>query len=161
MSCRVLLIAFAALTTNTALAHGDGQHPRKSVDLAHVEQMPFGRAGDPKAATRTMTIHMRDTMRFEPAVLNVRRGETVRFVVRNDGKALHEMVLGTAEELKKHAELMRKFPDMEHDEPHMVHVKPGGTEEMVWTFNRAGQFEFACLVPGHFESGMVGKVVVK
>jgi uncharacterized cupredoxin-like copper-binding protein len=71
----------------------------------------------------------------------------VHFVVRNDGKLLHEMVLGTQDDLAKHAELMRKFPDMEHDEPHMVHVPPGRTEIMVWQFNRPGEFRFACLVP--------------
>jgi uncharacterized cupredoxin-like copper-binding protein len=49
---------------------------------------------------------------------------------------------------------------MEHDEPYMVHVAPGKTGEMTWTFNRAGDFEFACLIPGHYEAGMIGKVNV-
>jgi uncharacterized cupredoxin-like copper-binding protein len=85
----------------------------------------------------------------------------VRFIIRNDGKLLHEMVLGTQEELAKHAELMRKFPDMEHDEAHMVHVQPGRTEVMVWQFNQPGEFRFACLVPGHYEAGMTGTITVR
>jgi uncharacterized cupredoxin-like copper-binding protein len=71
------------------------------------------------------------------------------------------MVLGTLPELKEHAELMKKFPDMEHDEPHMAHVKPGKSAQLVWQFTKAGEFHYGCLMPGHFEAGMVGKVIVK
>ena len=71
------------------------------------------------------------------------------------------MVIGTADELKKHAEQMRKFPEMEHEEAYMAHVKPGKSGEIVWQFTKAGEFQFACLIPGHFEAGMVGKVTVK
>lgn len=153
--------AMVLMATSTPLfAHGDGAREKKGFDLSTAEQKPFGIAGDPKLAKRTMKITMSDRMRFSPAVLTVKRGDTVRFVVRNDGKLLHEMILGSEDELAKHAELMRKFPDMEHEEPHMVHVKPGRTEDMVWTFNRPGEFRFACLVAGHFEAGMVGTIIV-
>jgi uncharacterized cupredoxin-like copper-binding protein len=73
---------------------------------------------------------------------------------------IHEFVLGTREELDAHAALMKRFPTMEHDEPYMVHVAPGKTGEIIWTFNRAGEFDFACLIPGHYDLGMVGKVKV-
>ena len=144
-----------------AHAHGDTSPQKTHVDPAKAEQKPFGRAGDPRAVKRTVRITMSDRMRFWPMTLTVKQGETVRFVVRNDGKLLHEMILGTEEELAKHAELMRKFPDMEHDEPHMVHVPPGRTETMMWNFNRPGEFRFACLVPGHYESGMIGTITVR
>ena len=150
-----------SLPAGFAHAHGDAAHQKKAVDVSKAEQKPFGRAGDPRSVKRTVRVTMSDTMRFSPATLTVKQGETVRFVVRNDGKILHEMILGTEEELAKHAELMRKFPDMEHDEPHMVHVKPGQIEDMVWTFNRPGEFRFACLVPGHYEAGMIGKITVQ
>ena len=91
----------------------------------------------------------------------MKKGETVKFVVTNSGKVLHEMVLGTTQALKEHAELMKKFPEMEHADPNMAHVKPGKTGEIVWQFTEAGDFQFACLQPGHFEAGMVGKVAVK
>lgn len=153
--------AVLMLASGPLPAHGDAPRAAGTFDAAAAEQKPFGIAGDPRHAKRTMKISMSDTMRFSPSVLTIKRGETVRFIVRNDGKTLHEMILGTEDELAKHAELMRRFPDMEHDEPYMVHVKPGRTEDMVWTFNRPGEFRFACLVPGHYEAGMVGKVIVK
>jgi uncharacterized cupredoxin-like copper-binding protein len=144
-----------------AYAHEDAAHKKAAVDAAKAEQQSFGRARNPRAVNRTMTITMSDTMRFSPANLTIKQGTTVRFVVRNDGMLLHEMVLGTEDDLAKHAELMRKFPDMEHDEPHMVHVQPGRTENMVWQFNRPGEFRFACLAPGHYEAGMTGKITVR
>jgi uncharacterized cupredoxin-like copper-binding protein len=103
---------------------------------------------------------MRDSMRFEPAAIDVRQGETVRFVIRNDGKLMHEFVIGTKEENDRHAEQMVKFPNMEHDEPYMAHVEPGKTGEIVWTFNRPGRFYFACLIAGHYQAGMVGRLSV-
>jgi len=103
---------------------------------------------------------MSDDMRFTPDVIKVKKGETVRIVVSNRGRTLHEFVLGTKKELEEHAALMIKFPNMEHDEPYMVHVPPDQTGEIIWTFNRRGEFDFACLVPGHYQAGMVGKVKV-
>lgn len=144
-----------------ARAHGDAHRKSAPHDPARAIDTPFGRSADPKRADRTLRITMDDRMRFTPASLEVRRGQTVRFVVSNRGKVLHEMVLGTADELEKHAELMRRFPDMEHDEPNMVHVAPGASGEIAWTFDKPGTFAFACLIPGHYEAGMVGKVVVR
>jgi uncharacterized cupredoxin-like copper-binding protein len=99
-------------------------------------------------------------MRFTPALMDVRQGETVRFVLHNDGQTLHEFVIGTRQELEQHAALMKKFPGMEHDEPYMAHVAPGKSGQIVWTFNRAGDFDFACLIAGHFDAGMVGRIKV-
>jgi uncharacterized cupredoxin-like copper-binding protein len=125
------------------------------------EEKAFGRQGDPKRATRTIQVDMSDRMRFTPDAISVSQGEIVRFVVRNSGKVMHEFVLGTLAELKEHAELMKKFPNMEHDEPYMAHVSPGKTETIVWQFTKAGEFHFGCLLPGHFEAGMVGRLNVK
>lgn len=159
---RALLTLLFAAVTGPALAHGDQTHakPRK-FDSGKVEETPYGREGDPKKVVRTITVDMSDAMRFTPAELSVQRGQTVHFFVRNSGKMLHEMVFGTSESLKKHAELMKKFPDMEHADPNMVHVKPSATGEIVWQFTKPGQFQFACLIPGHFDAGMVGTVRVK
>ena len=125
------------------------------------EEKAFGREGDPAKATRTIKVDMRDTMRFTPEQVRVRQGDTIRFEVRNSGKTMHEMVLGTIKELTEHAELMRKLPGMEHDEPYMAHVAPGKRGEIVWQFTRAGEFHYACLVPGHMEAGMIAKITVK
>jgi uncharacterized cupredoxin-like copper-binding protein len=163
---RLLRAALAGLATAAALpavAHGDKPHSARAeaFDPAKVEDTAFGRQGDPKQATRTIQVDMSDAMRFTPAHITVRRGQTVRLVARNKGKVLHELVLGTPEELRKHAELMKKFPGMEHEEAHMTHVKPGRSGHIVWQFTQPGTFQFACLLPGHFEAGMVGTVVVQ
>ncbi len=158
----LLLGATIAFMAGPAMAHGDkpdGDSATKSAVKA--EQKPFGIAGNPAKVTRTVKMDLSDEMRFHPSVLQVKRGETVRFVVANSGKVLHEMVIGTLAELQEHAALMKKFPDMEHDEPYMAHVKPGTTQQIVWQFNRSGEFNYACLVAGHFEAGMVGKVIVR
>lgn len=103
---------------------------------------------------------MNDTMRFTPNVISVEAGETVRFLVRNAGKLPHEMVLGSAAALKAHAAEMQKMPGMEHVEPNMITVAAGQQSELVWRFDMAGTVDFACLIPGHMEAGMVGKVKV-
>ena len=142
-----------------AQAHGDAAH-KKSAAQVKKEQKPWGIAGDAKAVTRTIKVGMNDKMRFVPERIDVKLGETIRFAMSNDGKLMHEFVLGTKKELDEHAALMKKFPDMEHDEPYMAHVAPGKKGEIIWTFNRAGEFDFACLLPGHYEAGMVGKIRV-
>lgn len=159
---KTLAFAVIALTASAAFAHGDGHVTKKpAYDASKVEERAFGREGDPRKVTRTVKLDMTDAFRFTPADVTVKRGETVRFVVANSGKVLHEMVLGTTGELKEHAALMKKFPDMEHADANMAHVKPGAKGEIVWQFTKAGEYQFACLIPGHYEAGMVGKVVVK
>jgi uncharacterized cupredoxin-like copper-binding protein len=155
------ILASALLVIGTAAyAHGDAEHTRSTGASAKNEQMPWGIAGERSAARRTIEIGMTDAMRFVPEHIEVRLGETIRFVHRNDGDVLHEFVLGTKAELDEHAALMKKFPGMEHDAPYMAHVPPGEMREIIWTFNRAGTFDFACLIPGHYDAGMVGRVVV-
>jgi uncharacterized cupredoxin-like copper-binding protein len=166
-----------------AFGHGDGDHGKpKAVDHSKTEETPFGRAGHPTKVRRTLNVGMYDSMHFSvlasarppsvsdatadarslpPGDIVVKAGETIRFVVRNDGKVMHEMVIGTMEQLKEHAELMRRFPNMEHDEPYMAHVAPGKQGEIVWEFTRPGEFHYACLMPGHFEAGMIAKITVK
>lgn len=158
-----LATALGLALAGPAQAHGDATHATRprAADAAPAEPRAYGREGDPAKVVRTVRVDMHDRMRFTPADLVVRRGDTVRFVVHNGGRVLHEMVLGTVDELRAHAELMRRFPDMEHDEPNMVHVKPGARGSIVWQFDQPGVFQFACLIPGHFEAGMVGKLTVR
>ncbi len=152
------LAAAAAFAAGGAMAHGDGKE--KAAHTAAVkEQKPWGIAGDARGA-RTIEVGMTDDMRFTPDRIQVRQGETIRFVVRNKGKMLHEMVIGTKASLDEHAALMLKFPGMEHDEPYMTHVKPGARQEIVWNFNRPGEFHYACLIAGHYQAGMVGAISV-
>lgn len=154
-----LLAALVAAASGALLAHAHGEKPHGATP-AVFEQTAWGIAGKRADARRTITVDMTDAMRFSPDKIAVQEGETVRFVVRNRGRMLHEMVIGTPDELARHAAMMAKFPTMEHDEPYMVHIDPGKTGEVVWTFNRAGRFEFACLIAGHYEAGMRGTIIV-
>jgi uncharacterized cupredoxin-like copper-binding protein len=157
-----LTLAAWVAAAAAASAHGDDEHAKpREFDPAKVEVTDFGQAGNPKTVTRTIQVDMADTMRFTPSDLTVKRGETVQFVVHNGGHVLHEMVLGTKKAIAEHAELMKKFPEMEHADANMAHVKPGKNGEIVWQFTKAGEFQFACLQPGHFEAGMLGKLTVK
>ena len=142
------------LGSTLAVAHGDDKHLAGHDDS-------FGKPGDAAKVSRTVEVDMADTMRFTPANVTVKKGETVRFVVKNSGQLKHEMVLGTAKELREHAELMKKFPEMEHADPNQVSLDGGKSGELVWQFTRASTFDFACLQPGHFDAGMRGKVAVK
>lgn len=154
---RRVLIALASLWATAARAHGSEKH----TGPVRKEQKAWGIAADARSARRSVTIVMSDAMRFTPDHVEVRRGETLRLVVKNEGAMLHEFVLGTKQALDEHAALMLKFPNMEHDEPYMAHVPPGGQATMVWTFNRAGHFDFACLIAGHYQAGMVGTIHVR
>lgn len=160
IAVRYMLLLLGLALAPHALAHGEKAHAAPRFDYSKAEPTAFGIAADPREADRTIRVEMRDTMRFIPDKVTVRQGQVVRFVAENEGQLLHEMVLGTKKELEKHAELMKKFPGMEHDEPYMVHVKPGASGEIGWKFTRTGTFHFACLIPGHYEAGMVGKVEV-
>lgn len=145
------------------LAHGDSHEKKAPAKPAHVmaEDHVFGRAGDPKKVSRTVRIGMDDKMHFTPGDLMVKKGETIKFVVRNDGKIMHEMVIGTRKELKAHGEMMKQHPGMEHDEPYMAHIAPGKAGDLVWQFTQAGDFHYACLIPGHLEAGMIARIVVR
>jgi uncharacterized cupredoxin-like copper-binding protein len=152
----IALVLAALVLAASAQAHGS----KVRVGPTKKEQKDWGIAGDTKPGQRTIHIKMLDSMRFSPDRIDVKQGQTVRLVMTNTGAVLHELVIGTKPELEAHAALMLKFPGMEHDEPYMAHVPAGKKGAIVWTFNRAGEFDFACLVAGHYQAGMVGKIVV-
>lgn len=123
-----------------------------------------GQPGDPNKPARTIKVSMHEDgkkMLFTPARITVRKGEQIRFVLDNDGTENHEFVLATVVENRKHGEVMKKYPNMEHDDPNARKVAPFKSGEILWTFTKKGSFEFACLIPGHYEAGMHGTVIVK
>lgn len=155
------LIAACAIALGTAstFAHGDETHASNSKAVKK-EQKAWGISGDAAAVKRSITLVMSDNMRFTPDRIDVKQGETIRFVLKNEGQVLHEMVLGTRKDLEAHAAMMQKFPAMAHEKPGMAHIGPGKTGEIIWTFNRPGSFDFACLIAGHYQAGMTGKITV-
>jgi uncharacterized cupredoxin-like copper-binding protein len=153
----LLTSSAAILTTNVAMSVPAAAHDEHG-------NFSAGEPGDPKKPASVIKIKMFEgsgKMGFEPGRIELRKGEQVRFVLQNDGEEDHEFVLATVAENRKHAEVMKKNPEMEHDDPNGKRVLPHGNRELVWKFTKRGTFEFACLIPGHYEKGMFGKIIVK
>lgn len=146
------------LTTGLAFA-GPG-----AAGHSHGKEAAYGKPGDSRKPARLVQVTMREAdgkMLFFPDKVEVKKGEQVRFKLVNNGEVDHEFVLATVDENRKHAIQMQKNPDMEHDDPNAARLAPKKNGEIVWQFTKAGEFEFACLIPGHLESGMRGTIVVK
>jgi uncharacterized cupredoxin-like copper-binding protein len=159
MMNRIWAWAFVlALATSPALAH-DSLH----VVVPAPYEAELGVPGDSANVASTIRVRMLETidgrMAFDPAVIVARRGETLRIVLENEGASDHEFILGTPSELAEHAAMMREMPDMAHDEPNSLRLQPGASGELIWKFGVSDRIEFACLVPGHYEAGMRGKVL--
>jgi uncharacterized cupredoxin-like copper-binding protein len=145
------------------LAFALGCHVQALAHETH-EHFSAGEPGDPKKPARTIKVSMQEEgkkMMFDPSKIEVRKGEQIRFALFNEGTESHEFVLATVAENRKHAEVMKKFPDMVHDDPNAKRVVVFNEGQLVWRFTKAGEFEFACLIPGHYETGMHGKLIVK
>ena len=154
---------FAAIVITVALASGAAFAAAGAPGHSH-ETFSAGEPGDPKKPARIVLVNMREgdgKMMFMPDRVEIKRGEQIRFMISNSGELEHEFVLATTAENLKHAEEMKKNPDMEHDDPNARRVKPKKRDEIVWRFTKAGQFEFGCLIPGHREAGMTGIIIVK
>jgi len=155
-----VIVSFAALAAFASASTAGPGVPGHS----HKAGFSAGEPGNSKKPARIVKVTMREgdgTMLYEPEKLQVRRGEQIRFVITNAGELPHEFVLASTADNLKHAELMQKYPDMEHDDPNGKTVQPKGTAEILWRFSKRGEFEFACLIPGHREAGMTGKIIVK
>lgn len=163
-----------------AVALASGFTATASADVGHGPKPAIGSPAKPAAASRTITVELRDVA-FEPQAINVKAGETIRFVIKNTGGLLHEFNIGTPamhaahqkemmammehgmltptsidhEKMKMDHSAMGMGP-MKHDDPNAVIVEPGKTAEVVWTFPAATKLEFACNIPGHYAAGMVG-----
>lgn len=147
-----LAVLMLSLLPGLAMAAGSHHHE----DTHHV-----GQPGKAAEVSRTIEIDMSDNMRFSPDNIDVQSGETIRFVVTNSGQLVHELVIGDMASLQEHAEMMQQMPDMEHEEPNMISLQPSEQGELLWKFTDAGNIDFACLLPGHMEAGMKGKLHVK
>ena len=163
MHLKLVLSLLTAFACGHVVAAKPPAEPRDDVrtNRSRSADTPYGREGDPRKVKRVIRIDTSDAMRYFPDQIRVKRGDTIRFVIRNSGELPHEMVLGTMEELKKHAARMKRKPSTYDGEPHATRVSPGGTGRIVWQFTRAGEFYYGCLVPGHFDAGMIGTIVVR
>jgi uncharacterized cupredoxin-like copper-binding protein len=154
MKFNTIIATFAvSFIATAALASGNHAGGHGNTDA-------IGKPGKAANVTRTINIDMNDTMRFTPSSIDVKQGETIKFIVKNSGKIKHEMTIGAMKDLIAHAEQMKKNPGMEHDEPNTASLAPGKTGEIIWQFTTAGKVDFACLEAGHFDAGMKGFVNV-
>lgn len=160
----VIISALVSFTASNAFAGGEHDHSHSHEDAGgNMEMMAVGMAGSSEQVDRTFDVIMRETddgsMIFEPETFQIVQGETIRFSVTNKGKLEHEFVIDTVEGNAEHKAMMAKM-DMEHDDPNSVRLDPGQSGEVIWTFANEGAFEFACLIPGHYEAGMHGPIDV-
>lgn len=154
-----LALATTLLSLIVSPAFAGGTHSG-----GHGEMMAVGMPAEKSGKMTKVAVSLVETddgeMLFEPRELAFKAGETVEFTITNDGEAEHEFVMDTHENNAKHKEMMAKFPEMEHDDPNAVRLQPGEKGTILWTFANTGKFEFACLIPGHYEAGMHGALTV-
>jgi uncharacterized cupredoxin-like copper-binding protein len=156
--------AIAALLATSALAvpalatdgppghsHGPAMHGGQAHGATHTD----GRPGRPEDVKRTVRIEASDNA-FNLKQIQVRAGETIRFVVTNAGQSTHEFAIADPKEHEEHRAMMRQMPGMMHDEPNVLTVEPGETKELLWRFGKDANVEFACNIRGHAEDGMTG-----
>jgi uncharacterized cupredoxin-like copper-binding protein len=154
-------LAVTLLSANAWAGEGPSGH---SHSHGHGETFSAGEPGNPKKPARIVQVTMGESdgkMLFVPARLEVRKGDQIKFVLRNNGELDHEFVLASTADNLKHAEAMKENPGMVHEEPNGRQLAPKKAGEIVWKFTRTGEFEYACLIPGHREAGMTGTIVVK
>lgn len=160
---KTILAAALAFALPAAAADGHGGHGggHDGHDMSHMEDLSrFGEAGDPAKADRTVTVKASE-IAFDVAALELKRGETVTFVLENDGTQDHEFGIGDAAFFAAHTKMMAAMPGMDHAMPNIATAKPGETARLTWTFSKTGDFEFACSMPGHYELGMKGTISVR
>lgn len=153
----IIALPAALLAAAPVLAHGPEEHASR-------REAPYGAPGDANSESRVVELVMQEgagRMSFAPEVVTVSKGEQIRFHLVNAGVLDHEFVLGTPEEIEEHADMMRAMPDMVHDDPNAKRLGPNAVGDIFWRFTTAGEFDFACLIPGHMEAGMKGKIIVK
>lgn len=158
--CRVASLAAAIVAVSLAAL----TYPEAALEAKAHTANPAGTPGDPKMPARTIKVRMYvqgKKMLYEPSSITVRRGDQIRFVIYNEGYETHEFILSTVAANRKHAALMNKYPHMEHADPNAVTLAPFNGAEILWQFTKRGEFEYACLIPGHLKAGMHGKVTVK
>lgn len=177
-----LTVSSAGVAAAQSASHGGhGSADKHSAD-SHGSAASIGQPGKPYNASRTIRISMRENY-YEPEAISVSAGETIRFLIQNEGDFVHEFAIATAEMHKAHAPEMMMMvehgvllPDRidldaaekmkasmghgMHGEGNSVLVEPGKTGEIIWQFSEAQDLQFACNVPGHYESGMMGDIAV-
>lgn len=167
------LAAVFALSMAASPAFAAGSHGH-----SHDDGPNTGMPGMAANVTRTIAVEMGDNF-YTPKSIDVKKGETIRFKVKNAGELVHEFNIGTKATHKGHLKEMMAMMDsgvleadrinhakmgagmMQHNDPNSTLLEPGKSGEVIWTFTNDANLEFACNVPGHYEAGMMGKIRFK
>lgn len=175
----ITLVAAAALSISTSLGLASGSHGDEHGEK-HSAKTSIGEPGESGEVSRTIEITMQDNA-YDPESISVEGGETIRFIIKNAGDFVHEFNIGTAAMHAGHQEEMMMMMEhgaleadkinhhlmkmdmgngktMQHDDPNSVLLEPSKSAEIIWKFPEEAKLEFACNVPGHYESGMMGDV---
>ena len=152
LALTTLLLASPALAAGSSHEHGH-------------DNMSAGMPGKAANADHTVKVIMMETgdgaMLFEPSTLTVKRGETINFAISNIGEIAHEFVLDDHHGIMGHKKKMEQMASThKHNTPNSITLDPGENGSIVWTFTKSGRFEFACLIPGHYDAGMKGRLHV-
>ncbi|MCC2597748.1 hypothetical protein LKR43_15540 [Pusillimonas sp. MFBS29] len=153
----VLPMKIVAMGANDARGSSELRH---DITSSHGKSTTIGRLGDLAKVNKTVAIIVNDTTHFTPSLIDVKAGDTVLFVVKNTGKFSHEMVIGSMSELRAHAALMQKAPNVEHTQPNMITLNPGQQRNVVWQFIKSGKTDFACLIDWHLKFGTLGEIQI-
>jgi len=168
------LVAVFAISINVTPAWSSGTH-----DGGHTDADDIGKPGEVEDVSRTIEVRLNDNY-YEPEEIKVTAGETIRFVLINDGEFVHEFNIGTPKMHAKHQDEMMMMVEhgvleadkinydmmdmdmgggqtMDHDDPNSELLEPGDTVEIIWQFGEEVTLEFACNIPGHYDSGMAGE----
>lgn len=162
MKTKLLIGIFAATLSINAYASGGHQSSHRQDTSSKQEHHMFaaGSPGKLSDVKRTIKVSALDNMRYDQNSINVRAGETIRFIVTNTGKLRHEFSIGDSEEQLKHAKMMKAMPNMKHKDPNTISLAAGETGEIIWKFSQSSDIEIACHVPGHYEAGMKADIRV-
>jgi uncharacterized cupredoxin-like copper-binding protein len=144
-----------------ACAGGATNDPEAAQQQQQSGGLAVGQAGYPDEADRKIEVSTLDSMKYEPDSITVEEGETIHFVITNEGKLPHEFTLGDEAAQEEHSKEMGGGMTMAHDHPFAVYLEPGQTKELTWNFTNPGEFIYGCHVPGHYDAGMKAPVIVE
>ncbi|WP_434032994.1 cupredoxin domain-containing protein [Cupriavidus sp. a3] len=160
-TCRVSSLVVGIVLTGLAIAGDDEPEWRHRHGHGGGGVTAVGKLGDPRRVGRTITLEVGDSARFTPSTITVKRGETIRFVVKNSGNTKHEMVLGTEGQLLEFYHTRMQAPETKLPTPNAITVEAGKAGEIIWEFTRFGTMSFGCLLPGHYDAGERGTVIAQ
>lgn len=162
-----MLIGVVVLVLIAAACGGNGNSGSSGASDGHdghemgsMEGSMMGEPADEADADRTINVVMLDELAYDPAELQVDKGEVVTFAVVNEGEARHEFVLGDEDFQDSHEADMA---DGAHNEAmsNGLSLEPGASGSLTWRFTESGEVLYGCHEPGHYEGGMVGAVEVR